>query len=91
MLKQVLTLQIMSWKSSYKKEKNKKFINLIKDELGGKILTELLGLRAKSYSYLMGDSSEDEKSKGTERCLINRNLKFEDYKNCLEVAQLGQS
>ena len=81
----------MSWKSRYKKEKNKKVINLIKDELGGKILTELLGLRAKSYSYLMDDGSEDEKSKGTERCLINRNLKFEDYKNCVEAAQLGQS
>ena len=78
MLTQGLTLQIMSWKSRYKKEKNKKVINLIKDELGGKILTELLGLRAKSYSYLMDDGSEDEKSKGTERCLINRNLKFED-------------
>ena len=33
------------------KEKNKKVIELTKDELGGKIMTKSVGLRAKSYSY----------------------------------------
>ena len=28
------------------------------------------------------------KAKGTKRCAIKRNLKFEDYKNCLEAAQI---
>ena len=35
----------------------------MKDELGGKILIKLVGLRAKTYSYLIDDSSEDKKAK----------------------------
>ena len=63
--------------------KNKKVIGLMKDELGGKIITEFVILRPKTYSYLMDDCKEDKKAKGTKKCVIKRMIKFNDYKNCL--------
>ena len=60
--------------------KNKKVIGLMKDELGGKIITEFVTLRPKTYSYLTDDGKED---KGTKKCVIKRMIKFNDYKNCL--------
>ena len=60
----------------------------MKDKFGGKIMEEFVVLRIKSYSYLIDDGSEDKKAKGPKKCVIKRKLKFEDYKNCLEAAQL---
>ena len=70
------------------KGKNKKVIRVMKDELGGKIMKEFIRLRAKTFSYLIDDCSEDKKAKDTKKCVIERKLKFEDYKNCLEATQL---
>ena len=58
-------------------------IGLFKDELGGKIIKEFCALRAKTYSYLMGDDSVVKKAKGTKRCIIKRELMFGNYKDCL--------
>ena len=44
---------------------------------------EFCSLRAKTYSYLMDDDSEVKKSKGTKKCVIKRELMFENYKDCL--------
>ena len=55
------------------KGKIKDVIGLMKDELGGKIMTEFVGLRAKTYSYLIDNGSEDKKAKGTKKPL---NLKI---------------
>ena len=63
--------------------KNKKVIGLMKDELGGKIMTEFGTLRPKTHSYLTDDCEEDKKAKGTKKCVIKRRLKFSDYKDCL--------
>ena len=60
--------------------KNKKVIGLMKDELGGKIITEFVTLRPKTYSYLTDDGKEDKKAKGTKKYVIKRMIKFDDYK-----------
>ena len=58
-------------------------IGLMKDELGGKIMTEFVASRPKTHSYLTDDCEEDKKAKGTKKCVIKRRLKFNDYKDCL--------
>ena len=63
--------------------KNKKVIGLMKDELGGKIIMEFVTLRPKAYSFLTDDGKEDKKAKGTEKCVIKKMTKFNDYKKCL--------
>ena len=45
----------------------------MQDELGVKIRVKLIGLRARTYSYLkqqVDDGSEDKKAKVTKKCVI---------------------
>ena len=35
-------------------------------------MTKFVGLRAKTYSYLMDDGSEDKRVKGTKKCIIEK-------------------
>ena len=63
--------------------KNKKVIGLMKDELGGEIITEFVTLRPKTYSFLTDAGKEDKKAKGTKKCIIKKLIKFNDYKKCL--------
>ena len=46
----------------------------MKDEFGGKIMTKFVRLRTKIYSYLVDDSSEDKKSKGTKKKKSNEKI-----------------
>ena len=62
------------------KGKNKKVIGLMKDELGGGIITEFVALRSKTYSYMTDELIE---MKGAKKCVIKKMLKFEDYKKCV--------
>ena len=62
--------------------KNKKVIGMMKDELGGKIMTEFIALRPKSYAYKY-NSKEEKKCKGIKKCIVKKSLKFDDNVNCL--------
>ena len=44
----------------------------MKDELGRKIMTKSVGLRLKTYIYLLDDGSEDKKAKDRKDCVIKR-------------------
>ena len=50
---------------------NKKVIGLMKDELGGEIMTEFVTLRPKMYAYKTG-SAESKKCKGSRNALSAR-------------------
>ena len=73
-------MRMMKDRANKQEQKRNQFF---KDELGGKIMKEFCGLRAKPYAYLMDDDSEKEKAKVTKKCLIKRRLMFENYKDCL--------
>ena len=83
MFRKGLTLQITVLIDHYLKEKIKKVIGLMKDELGGGIITEFIALRPKTYSYTTDELIATKKAKGTKKCIIKKMLKFEDYKKCL--------
>ena len=56
----------------------KKVIQLMKDESGGQVMKEFVGLWPKTYSYFKDNNDEDEKEKGTKKCVIKKdfNLKI---------------
>ena len=58
---------------------NKKMIGLMKNELGGEIMTEFVTLRPKMYAYKTGES-ESKKCKGIKKCVVRKTISFEDYK-----------
>ena len=58
--------------------KNKKVPGLFKDELGGKIMTEVVALRSKAYAYLDDDGNDHKKAKVTKKCVIKQKLMFQN-------------
>ena len=66
---------------------NKKVIDVMKDELGGRIMTEFVALRLKLYACRTLSGSGDKKCKGVKKCVVKKALNFEDYKQCLFVGE----
>ena len=60
----------------------------MKDKLGGKMMKEFIGLRPKCYSYLTDDGTYltdvDKKAKGTKKSLIKKEIRFNNYVECLK-------
>ena len=79
-------------------DKNKKVPGIFKDDLGGKIITEIHALRAKTYAYLIDDyddndyekNKKNKKAKGTKKCVIKQKLIFENYNDCLFNNRTGK-
>ena len=69
---------------------NKKVIGMFKDEAGGLVITEFVGLRAKLYSYKTYEGKEEKKCKGIKKAVVEKHITFDDYKWCLfnNVTQL---
>ena len=53
-------------------ELNKKVLGMFKDEVGGKVIDEFVGLRAKLYSYKMFEGEESKKCKGVKKTVVKR-------------------
>ena len=64
---------------------NKKVLEMMKDEAGGEIIDEFVGLRAKLYSYKMLEGKETKKCKGAKKYVVKKSTRtaHEDYKKCL--------
>ena len=67
-------------------------IGKFKDELGGKIMTELCALRAKTYSFLIDGYDDDDyeknkiinkKTKGTKKFVVKTEIKSNNYVDSL--------
>ena len=54
------------------KEKITNIIGLMKDKLGLKIINKFVGIRVKTYSYLIDYSSEGKKAKATKKRAIKK-------------------
>ena len=46
-------------------------------------MKKFIAPRAKTYAYLMENDSEHKKALGTKKCVIKRELTFQNYKNCV--------
>ena len=49
-------------------------------------MKKFVRLRAKAYSYLINDGSEDRKNKRHKNCVIKK-VKFGNYKSCVEATE----
>ena len=66
---------------------NKKVIGKMKDEAAGKIITELVGLRSKMYSYIKEDGSGGKTAKGVKKNVVKKVIKHENYRDVLLNSQ----
>ena len=62
--------------------KNKKIPGKMKDECGGKMITEFVGVSSKCYSYLTDDGKDHKKAKGIVKAIAEKELR-QHYKDCV--------
>ena len=61
--------QIDHWQKEkqQQQQQQQQKMGVMKDQLGGTITMKYVGLRAKTYSYLIDNGSEDKKARGTKK------------------------
>ena len=59
----------------------------MKDECAGTPIAEYIGLRPKLYSVLRADEQLIKKAKGVKKCVIKKQINFENYKDTLSNKQ----
>ena len=62
--------------------KTKKVIGKMKDELNREIIEEIVGLRAKMYSFKT-KKEEMKKAKGVKKNVVKKDISHQDYVDCL--------
>ena len=62
---------------------NKKVIGKFKDELKCKVMTEFIALASKVHAYLDDNNKGDKRVKGIKRCVRDKVLRFDNYKDAL--------
>ena len=65
---------------------NKKIVGMLKDECGGKIMTEFVGLRTKMYAFKVGEEVT-KRAKGVKKNVIKNGINFNEYKQCLDTQE----
>ena len=46
-------------------------------------MNEFCALRAKTYSFKLGDDTENKRAKGTKKCIVKREITFKNYADAL--------
>ena len=64
--------------------KNNNVIGLMKDGLGERVMKEFIALRPKICRYLTYGGSIENKANDTKKFVIKYEIKFENYKFCME-------
>src|SRR5260370_40668969 len=65
-------------------ESKKKKLGYLKDEYGGKIVNEFVGLKSKLYSIDYGNHENKKTAKGLQKVVLNKKFNHSHYKNVIE-------
>ncbi|XP_065640568.1 uncharacterized protein LOC136073127 [Hydra vulgaris] len=69
-------------RNGFKVGVNKKVLGVFKEDSGGKIIIEFIGLRSKLYSFKI-DGEDKKRCKGIKKNVVKNYITHEDYKDCL--------
>ena len=61
---------------------NKKKLGYLKDEMNGNQIYEVIAIKSKMY-VIVSDDGEKKTAKGTQRCIVEKQLTRDQYYNCL--------